>query len=233
MKIPVVAIVVLAGALLLFGCQRSERIRYRITVEVETPDGLKTGSSVIESTITKGPRMGDSSGISSGLKGQAVAVDLGHGRILFATLADQRGSPDYHAHVFNEALTHGAEASPAMPRLYKAWEWAEERRTARRLKPTLTLPPEDYPPLGRFRDRHDPKSVELIAPEDLSRVYGAGVRLRRITLAVTDDQVTTGMEKWLPSFGPETGFTQWIRTLNYGDPRWRIVNGMGDVRRKP
>ncbi|MEP0393170.1 MAG: hypothetical protein ABJ205_00340 [Erythrobacter sp.] len=41
----------MAGALLLGGCGAEDvapDYRYRLTVEVDTPEGLKTGSSVIE-----------------------------------------------------------------------------------------------------------------------------------------------------------------------------------------
>src|SRR3546814_9175606 len=43
-----------AAALLLCGCERTDTLRYRMTVEVETPTGVRSGSSVIETTITKG-----------------------------------------------------------------------------------------------------------------------------------------------------------------------------------
>ena len=64
----------------------SATIRYRMTVEVETPEGLKTGSSVIETTIQSGPRMGDAGGVSYQYRGEAVAVDLPGGNTLFALM---------------------------------------------------------------------------------------------------------------------------------------------------
>ena len=54
-----------------------------------------------------------------------------------------------------------------------------------------------------FRDIRDPKSVERVDPAALDKSFGAGVTLRRITVAVTNDPVTTGIEKrlgWLPEY---------------------------------
>ena len=61
----------------------------------------------------------------------------------------------------------------------------------------------DWPMLVTFRDVRDPTSVERVDPAALDKSFGPGVRLRRITVAVTDDPVTTGIEKrlgWLPKF---------------------------------
>jgi hypothetical protein len=57
--------------------------------------------------------------------------------------------------------------------------------------------PEDYPTLVHFRDIRDPKTVALVDPGDLARSFGAGVKLRRIVLTITDKPVTTGNAKRL------------------------------------
>ena len=222
------AIAAQAIALLLGACgpEASSRLRYRMTVEVETPAGLKTGSSVIETTITKGPATGQGSGISYGLKGDAVAVDLGHGQTLFALLSGEQGGLDYHARLFHGALSDGgAVATPPMPRAFETGQWAEERSIARQIKPMLILPAKYYPFLMRFRDIRDPRSVQIVSPGDLSDSFGPGVRLKRITLAVTDAAVTTGIYEKLPSFAKETGFSEWADALEYGDPRLLILSG--------
>ena len=56
----------------------------------------------------------------------------------------------------------------------------------------------DYPELVRFRDIRDPKTVELVDPNDLAKSFGAGVKLRRIMLTVVDGPVTVGIEQRLP-----------------------------------
>ena len=59
-----------------------------------------------------------------------------------------------------------------------------------------------YPMLVRFGNIADPTSIEQVDPRNLVGSFGLGVQLRRITLAVTDEDVTVGIGKslrWLTS----------------------------------
>jgi hypothetical protein len=56
-------------------------------------------------------------------------------------------------------------------------------------------PPSDYPMLVRFRDINDPTTVERVDPDNLTASFGQGVKLRRITVQLTKDAVTSGIEK--------------------------------------
>src|SRR5690606_12946635 len=47
--------------------------------------------------------------------------------------------------------------------------------------------PGECPYLVRFRDISDPRTVEAVDPENLAVTYGPGVRLRRATIELTDD----------------------------------------------
>ena len=68
--------------------------RYRLTVEVETPQGLKTGSSVIEARYGwKFTAFGLTSSVSNSFVGEAVFVDLGEGRNLVVTLTNIAAGP--------------------------------------------------------------------------------------------------------------------------------------------
>jgi hypothetical protein len=49
-----------------------------------------------------------------------------------------------------------------------------------------------------FRELSDPKSVEQIDPANFAAAFGSGVSLRRATIEVTNDPVTTGIEARLP-----------------------------------
>ena len=73
------------------GCAPTVTYRYRLTIEVETPQGLRSGSSVIETTIrdTTGAVLStpEARTISSKVRGEAVFVDLGEGRNVVAILA--------------------------------------------------------------------------------------------------------------------------------------------------
>ncbi len=57
--------------------------------------------------------------------------------------------------------------------------------------------------LVTFGDLDDPTSVEEVDPDDLGATFGEGNSLRRITVQITDDPVTTGIEKrleWLSEY---------------------------------
>ncbi|HTN15779.1 MAG TPA: hypothetical protein VL094_13335 [Sphingomonadaceae bacterium] len=172
-----------------------------MTVTVETPEGVRSGSAVLESTMSEGVRYGDAGGIHYGLKGEAVAVDMPDGKTLFALLSSvARGDPlGYHARLFDMAIL----ADPALRSAYglkpnKMPSWQESHPEIRRRNQAATLAPELYPMLVTFRDIADPTSVEQVDPADLAASFGAGVKLKRITLKITDDPVTIGIEKRLP-----------------------------------
>lgn len=83
-------VVVLVGGYFGFNAMYpSATIRYRLTLAVNTPEGIKTGSGVIEVTYAKAVRLlGSSAEITTGVKGEAVVVDLGKRGILFALLKE-------------------------------------------------------------------------------------------------------------------------------------------------
>lgn len=61
--------------------------RFRMTVEVDTPDGLKTGSSVYEVTAEgRWSPLPETQSSFLGERGEAVAVEIAPGRTLFALL---------------------------------------------------------------------------------------------------------------------------------------------------
>jgi hypothetical protein len=88
---------------------------------------------------------------------------------------------------------------------------------------------DNYPQLVHFRDVRDPKSVAAVDPAHLDAAFGPGVRLKRITVQVTGDPVTRGIEGrlgWLgaypePSLNPNHGPTDYTisATLHHGDFR--------------
>src|SRR4051812_5458154 len=179
-----------ASAVALGGCGGlfSEKYRYRLTVEVETPEGLKTGAGVHEQIVGKSNvDVGDLSakrGIRT--RGEAVAVDLPGGETLFALIPDSQVAqavldPDWHNDWVESAQRIGSGRIPSGPLPMTAAKPAD-----RFAKPT------GFPALVRFRDTSDPKTVEDVDPANLATSFGPGFHLRRITLQRTDDAVTRG-----------------------------------------
>lgn len=202
-------VVALAAAMVLASCNpfakdETPTCRYRLTVEVGTPEGTKAGSSVIEVDTGHDPgRLGPGTGgVWFKIRGEAVAVDLGDGRTLFALLRSDNDvewaaramlllAPKVEGEPFLEQFDNmvDLEGEIALPRMWPRMGHLDERSA--------------YPMLVSFGDVADPASVRLVDPDDLAASFGEGVSLRRITVQMTDDPVTTGIEKrlgWLSEY---------------------------------
>lgn len=185
---------------LLGACGQLPSYRYRLTVEVDTPEGMKSGSSVLKVDNWISPRFPgpEAGGPQAKVTGEAVAVDLGPRGALFALL--RSGDVDWALGVAPAVLLpprrpgEGGDSAA----------WAERVRAVTRASGTREVPSDLYPMLVRFRDPADPMTVEKVDPANLAASFGPGVRLRRITIQITDDRVTRGIEErlpWLPALG--------------------------------
>lgn len=180
---------IILATLTLLGCDQTETLRYRLTVEVETPVGPKVGSSVIEVEVRE-----QSSEIYLGNRvrlrprGEAAAVDLPNGRVLFALLRDETSSDAakvYPWRAFDPPQGGGHE-------------WGiHAARALKQTKGSQPIPPRYYPMLVTFGDLSDPASIEQVDPDDLAAAFGEGFCLKRITVQMTDDPVTNEIDKRL------------------------------------
>lgn len=165
--------------------------RYRLTVEVETPEGLSTGSSIIEvqSRDGSGPStLPEASKLQLSFRGEAVAVDLPGGQTLFALLRGIGKLPD-------GSPTEISAEGYAPIALARGRNFPEPHGYAKQLnwmiaqRQVAELPRDSLPMLVRFRDIADPSTVEKVNPGNLSGAFGAGVKLLRITVQITNDPV--------------------------------------------
>jgi hypothetical protein len=163
-----------------------ETHRYRYTVEVDTPDGLRVGTTVIEDISRKQPRLlPDMSRYSVITRGEAVAVHIPGKQTLFAILKQDGGLS--FGHITYLAL--GPKGSPerqpgAPPVLMKVHVGGKE---------TGIREQEGIPMLVRFRNINDPNSVEKVDPDNLAASFGQGYRLRKVAVQATNDPVTIGV----------------------------------------
>lgn len=190
------------AALMLPGCAVAEDkapdYRYRLTVEVETPEGVKTGSSVIQVEQTLGRASGApaSSQIYTRVRGEAVAVSLPGGQTLLALLRSE-SSNDWAAGIVPALAPRKVDPGGA-PRFDSVLLLEGKVEVPRTLPPVAWIPRRSaYPMLVTFSALADPTSVKEVDPDDLAATFGEGVTLKRITVELTDDQVTTGIEKRL------------------------------------
>ena len=158
--------------------------RFRMTVEVETPQGLKTGSGVLQmngvvnTKLTAEERSG-----GAGLQGQAVIVDLPDGPVfvLLSNVANRE--------LFPVAVTTALAPVPDTEKDWNAGFMASVQRLARARPGEFKADLHYEPMMVRFRNINDPKSVELVDPNAIS--------VKRIWVETTDAPLTTGIEKRL------------------------------------
>jgi len=89
-----IGLLLLAGAYLLFfgGSENKELGSKKVTLEIETPQGLLRGSSVFDLTHSHAPWWYPSAVTGAfGIRGEAPYVDLGGGRYVFMLLQDDYG----------------------------------------------------------------------------------------------------------------------------------------------
>ena len=128
------------------------------------------------------------------LSGEAVVVEVTPGHYLFALLTGA-GTTAYMGSVAAASIA-GREGRVIDGELFD-----EVRDRRDRAAGVITVPAYQYPMLVTFGDIADPASVTLIDPEDLAASFGPGVRLKAVTLEVTDEAVTVaaveGVLGWL------------------------------------
>ena len=220
----------IAGAciLALLGCAEPlPTYRYKITVEVDAPEGVRTGAAVREVRSFdqgKGFPGPEAGGVRKEISGEAVAVDLPNGETLFALLKGNDGSVDHAKYVAQVALYEDARALPEAKGKLDGGPFGKvERRFVLRLLRehhlSAELSPDNYPLLVRFRDINDPTSVERVGPDDLATSFGDGYALRRIEVETTAEPVIRTLGNKLPRFDESTGFLEWYKSLSWDDPR--------------
>jgi hypothetical protein len=179
-----------AAAALLGGCSIlfPAKYRFRMTAEVQTPQGLKTGSSVYELEAHKTFALTSEENEGGGaFRGQATMVNLPDGPLFILLKTNTAGVDLGNA----ATLAFSLDAQTGHVDDYIAAVRALGRTNGVKTE----LPRKDWPLMVRFGSLDDPKSVEKVDPE----VIG----VKRIVLETTSDAVTTGIEKRLRWLGDD------------------------------
>ncbi|MEQ1718116.1 MAG: hypothetical protein ABL907_19415 [Hyphomicrobium sp.] len=183
----IAAMLVVAAALA--ACSKTYIYRYKVVLEVETPEGIKSGYNVVELSeyTVKFPH----AGVRGSTIGESLYLDLGSGRSPLVTLLTRR---------------KGSAIQPFAPDLNKLYggkyEWFGDRNPGLeamiRYRGARELSIADLPELVTFSDPKDPKTVAAVDPNNLEASFGPGVKWHRMTIEITDERVTTGLEDKLP-----------------------------------
>jgi hypothetical protein len=204
-----------AGATVAGCTSRNKALRYRVTIEVGTPLGLKIGTSVLESVFNSGNRFENSG--KAWTNGQAPYVDLGSGRYLFSTLSD----PFEKAAMFS-LLLKVLRYPETRPPLADPGGSAVDQ--ANGTMPFGVVRRQDYPLLVTFGDVNAPETVKEVDPDDLEESFGTGHWLKSITVQIVDrrEPLTGGFEK---RFKAIAGFDRPFRKEAAQFPRSADVAG--------
>ena len=151
--------------------------RYKITMTVDTPVGLRSGSSVVRlvqqnvRSITQGEM------VIGGFTGEAVSVDLPDSLTVYMTF--------YKRHIvqYQMALPWDANAK-------KLWE--------KNPSGSFDIPEDEWPILVVFRDPSNYKTVTEVDPKNPKMTLGNGYKIRSISIKKTTDEPSEELYKHLP-----------------------------------
>lgn len=170
--------IVVAATVLTTACNpfpKTWQWNQKLTVAVETPQGIKSGSAVTHVSWQDANALGNYIPTYSG---EATVVEIAHGRYLFALIGEK--SKYIAQYTFHKQFgISRADYQKLLPEIEK-------------FRGTADVPRNRYPLLVTFADTSDPKTVQKVDPDNLAASFGPGVSLKRITLGITDEKVTEG-----------------------------------------
>jgi hypothetical protein len=175
--------------------------RVRMIVEVDTPEGVRSGAGILE---IRGGRnflaiLPDELKFFSALIGEAIPIDVSNGETVFALLRLAKSHHEMLGRIvgaLDQDYRGGGESFLASLRRLSARAMIGQ---------SAALPSESWPLLVSFRDPAVPASVER--PK-------ASVQIRAVHLEVTNARVTTGIERrlaWVDGFPGHLGGAKIIR----------------------
>jgi hypothetical protein len=195
-------VALVAMGLCLAGCGKTETYRYKLTLAVDTPEGVKRGSSVVEVLFYE-VRI-PARGTMHKLRGEALYLDLGPGKRPLIALLTNQLHPKY-----DKEMRWSRDAGPSDNLLFPLYgvtpsaDFMGDLRRIAVVRGPRRLAPADLPDLVTFADVNDPKSVIEVNPNDLQATLGPNINWNEITLEITDEPIATGIETklpWLPGY---------------------------------
>jgi hypothetical protein len=143
--------------------------KYRLTVEVETPDGIKSASGVMAVT----PDRGYSRKGHTATSGDALFIELGGGRNLVTLLAHLDPALDLDGMNYVALRAYGASSGQRV-------SFNEMSRMRGVVPATGAM----IPVLAMFADPADPSTMRTVPPDNLVSVLGNGFRLHGVSAEV-------------------------------------------------
>ncbi|MEE4210314.1 MAG: hypothetical protein V2I43_13740 [Parvularcula sp.] len=205
------------------GLVDSSTYRFEMVVSVDTPDGIKTGSSVYEVSASSRPTiLIDENPLQTSVIGEAVVVEVAPGQRIYALL-------NTHARFYDLVGLSMATLEPSFAERPFVPETARNLSQQDPTSAPAKVRPQDYPVLVKFDDKEDPTSLRILEPADFSEEFGPGYSLRQITVQISDGPVTKGAVDhltWLDNLkSMKLEATQFPQELPVGDFRGLFKRG--------
>jgi hypothetical protein len=192
--------------------------RYKLTAEVMTPDGLKSGSSVIEVSYSNFASLSGVPNLVLKVVGEANYIDLGSGKNLFILLTNRISGRN----LFQDyERPQGALDALTLPlKIFNLkWHIGNQRALnaqlpSARAKGRVLVPFESSPTLVVFGDLNQPDTVEVVQPASLSKILGSGYELKSVVIEITDEYSQQNIEKILPWLDQKR--VEWENKFGFG-----------------
>ena len=185
-------------------------LRYRLTINIETPEGVKSGSAIQEIYYPPADTNNIYNKSNRGIvSGEAVYIDLGKRGIIFAIMPADRDD-------FLRLITDTFPTVPAFSDNSQYPDLLKHYNDLRNVK--ADLQPWQYPILIGFKDINAPKTAECVyqikyldnrfihkvETDRLEEFYGEGVKIKNMTLEMTSDPLEWKLDDKL----------SWIETMD-------------------
>jgi hypothetical protein len=178
--------------------------RYRMTINVAVGGEVRSGSSVIEVSVGKHPKIfPDEAVLSESVRGEAVFVDLGDNRnvIGLLTAGQYAEIPDYPSLIVPRVFNLNTFTDSGLAQLPL-------------LRGVRHLAKKDWPTLVTVPDPAESKGVTAVEPSQFSQVFGARVAISDVTIELTTDPVTSNIGRRLPWV--DAGLAKGLGSVRYG-----------------
>ncbi len=187
-------------------------IHYKLTINVQTPEGIVSGTTVREvknTALKKKIEVLPGQGNPANIRGEAVVVDLGERGVFFGLMSND---------LYSGFPTIGASTYKGL-QYFNSLDVGDKR----------DIPKKHWPQMVTFTDINDAKTVTRVlqtgycdwpsyrdkkcpvnegpyeVENNLESTFGKGVSIKSVTVEITDDKVTAGIVdnylNWLSNVG--------------------------------
>jgi hypothetical protein len=183
--------------------------RYKLTAEVQTPEGVKTASGIWQVSYGHSVDMGGGPQPRNTIVGDALFLDLGMGKNLFITFTRAKSGRDSPIAggpwLSNQAARSGAANVFGIPLrvLNEHWSFGSEPELCAAIMQkgtgkTYDVPFDWLPTLVTFSDLKDPNTSTVIQPDKLADSFGEGYNLNSVKISLSNEPITQDLDQVLP-----------------------------------